>query len=96
MSGSAGDYFRAETRSVDLTTRDFANINRVRSIALTLIGVSRRSSVALPTFQFPVVDEEGIVGLPGRISRHLTVARAAVRALLLQHVVAAVRRVGDR
>lgn len=49
-----------------------------------------------PTFQFPVVDEQRIVRLPGRIPRHLAVARAAVGALLLDDVVAAVRRVLDR
>lgn len=44
-----------------------------------------------PTFQFPVVDEQRIVRLPRRIPRHLAMTGTAVRALLLDHVVAAVR-----
>lgn len=47
------------------------------------------------TFKFPVVHQQGIIGLPRGVPGHLTVTRRRVGALLAQDFMAGIRGVGD-
>ena len=65
---------------------------RDNALGRPLIIKECRSEWEELTFQFPVVNEQWIVGLSRRVTRHLTVAGTTVGTLLVQDIVTTVWR----
>lgn len=73
--------YKSEIYSAIISTVKHRGFVFANSIAFNVPYVL--DSAIAPTFQFPVVDKEGIVRLPGWITRHLALTWTAICALLL-------------